>query len=804
LAQQPAAAPPAPPATAAAAESNGLETVTVTAQKRTENIKEVPLSVTVIGGEQLQEHHIEDFTDLARSVPSLSFDNGGGAGLSAIELRGVSSESGAATVGIYLDDVSMTVRSDFNSGATEPKFFDVKDIEILRGPQGTLYGASSMGGTIKFISNPPDLDKFEGSAEATISGTEHGGVNSTDNLVLNIPLAPSVAALRIGFEYDLQSGYIDRYAPANAIFSCPLPSPETDFSCTNATPIPGKLITAGANQEQAYVFKAALKYRPDDTLVITPSMFVQTLAADDTSVYDLGTPLITTKPVQESGKDSMFVPAITVDKDFGWSDLTSITSYFWRHFRRTEDGTFYNSELMANTFDTQFSSPPIIPNAGFPGAYTSSPTGFLPDPATAFPNVNPTAIGYLPGLTYLSPTYSQYSEEIRLASKSFDQTGLPYTWIAGLYFADQRSHLSDQEFQLGLNALVQRLYGVSFLQLTGLPAPSDEVYSNTISYDERQYFAFGEVAYRPIPALTATIGLRYGFARSSDNSFAGSYYNYGASPYEESVTHVYPLTPKFALNYQVDDDTSVYANAVKGFRLGGANIQIPLFECTADFAGLGITKAPETYGPDSLWSYEIGTKSTLLDNKLSIFLAGYYEQWKNVQQFVFLDFCGFDFNTNAGNAEIYGTDLEMHYKVTPELTANVTAGYTHDQLTSVAQGVGATVGERLLAVPDWSATFGVDYTRSITDEIDGFARVDWDWTGHSIGAFSPDDPDHDRPVYNIVNASLGAVYGDLEVSLFAKNLFDMGKTIQRPNLLAVNGGYTVQPLTVGLTVSKDF
>jgi outer membrane receptor protein involved in Fe transport len=315
------------------------------------------------------------------------------------------------------------------------------------------------------------------------------------------------------------------------------------------------------------------------------------------------------------------------------------------------------------------------------------------------------------------------------------------------------------------------------------------------------------VSYRPLPALTATIGLRYGYARSSDNSFAGSYYNYGASPYSENIAHAYPFTPKFALNYLLSDDVSLYANATKGFRLGGANIQIPEFECTTgagDLSSLGLTSAPKSYGPDSLWSYEVGTKSSLFDNRVSIGLAAYYIDWKNVQQDIYLDTCGFDFNTNAGDAGIYGTDLEIHAKVTPQLTASATGSLTHDRLTSVIVGSGATVGEKLLGVPDWSATVGLDYDQPINDDVDGFARVDWDWTGHELGAFNPLDPDHDRPVYNVVNASIGAAIGDLEVSLYAKNLFDMGKTIQKPNLLSVEGGYTVRPLTVGLNVSKDF
>ena len=189
-AQQAAAPPPA--------QNSGIENITVTAQKRSEDIKEVPLSITAVSGEQLKEQHIENYDDLARAVPNLSFSNGGGTGLDKLELRGVSSNADEPTVGLYLDDVPITSRNLVNTGAAQPKFFDIDRVEVLRGPQGTLYGASSTGGTIKFITNQPDLDNFGGSALSTLSGTDHGGINYEEQGVINIPLIEGKAALRLG------------------------------------------------------------------------------------------------------------------------------------------------------------------------------------------------------------------------------------------------------------------------------------------------------------------------------------------------------------------------------------------------------------------------------------------------------------------------------------------------------------------------------------------------------------------------------------------------------------------------------
>ena len=161
-AQAQQAAAPAPADAASAPRSVTLDTVLVTSQKRTEDVKKVPLSVSVISGETVQQNHITDFTDLTRAVPNLSYSTQAGAGLATLEIRGVSSQAGSATVSIYLDDVSLTTRNIYSQGTAEPRFFDIDRVEVLRGPQGTLYGASSLGGTIKFVSKQPDLKNFSG------------------------------------------------------------------------------------------------------------------------------------------------------------------------------------------------------------------------------------------------------------------------------------------------------------------------------------------------------------------------------------------------------------------------------------------------------------------------------------------------------------------------------------------------------------------------------------------------------------------------------------------------------------------
>ena len=207
------AASPAPSATGTPG-TETTEQVVVTSQKRREDVRKVPLSVSVISGDAIQENHVNDLTDLTRSVPNVSFSSQAGAGLSTIEIRGISSQAGSATVSVYLDDVSLTTRNIYSQGTAEPRFFDIDRVEVLRGPQGTLYGASSLGGTIKFISKQPDSKTFSGNATTEVSSTSHGGTNYMAQGIVNVPLLNERIGLRLGVQSGHDSGYINQVDPS--------------------------------------------------------------------------------------------------------------------------------------------------------------------------------------------------------------------------------------------------------------------------------------------------------------------------------------------------------------------------------------------------------------------------------------------------------------------------------------------------------------------------------------------------------------------------------------------------------------
>src|ERR1700730_7761546 len=238
------------PASGNSQDDQQLEEVLVTSQKVTEDVRRGPASISVISAAQIESLHMVELADLTRSVPNLSFTSQGGPGNQNIELRGISSTAGSSTVSVYLDDVPMTVRNLDTQGQAEPSFFDVQRVEVLRGPQGTLYGASSMGGPIRYISNPVNLSQTEGTVYSDVSGTKHGGVNYTERGVLNIPVITDQLGVRIGVSTTHDSGYIDHY------------SPDT-----------GQLLARGVNGNANTAARIALDWRPIDGLSIRPAVF---------------------------------------------------------------------------------------------------------------------------------------------------------------------------------------------------------------------------------------------------------------------------------------------------------------------------------------------------------------------------------------------------------------------------------------------------------------------------------------------------------------------------------------------------
>jgi len=227
--------------------------------------------------------------------------------------------------------------------------------------------------------------------------------------------------------------------------------------------------------------------------------------------------------------------------------------------------------------------------------------------------------------------------------------------------------------------------------------------------------------------------------------------------------------------------------------------------CTADYAAIGVNEAhlPLTFASDSLWNYEAGVKSSLFDNRLSIDASAFYVDWKNVQQTITLP-CGNTYTSNFGTAISTGGELEMKGKVTNDLTLGLNAGTTHAYLSSVTPDSGTTAGQDLLNTPSWSAATSVEYGHNLASGVRVFSRLDYDWVGPSYGSYDLTDVDYKRPSYSIMNITAGLNIGNLELALYGKNVLDDTKVIQHVTINWLESGYTLHPLTFGVTANWSF
>jgi iron complex outermembrane recepter protein len=752
---------------AATAGGQQLEEIVVTATKREEKLKDVPTAISVINAAQLADQHIIDVEDAIRNIPSVAFSTTGGEGQDNISIRGVSSNVGSQVVGIYLDDVPLLITNSYE-GVTIPKFLDMARIEVLKGPQGTLFGAGSEGGTIRFISNLPKLDAFEGSGQIDLGYTDGSdGPNYDFQGVVNVPIVDGKLAVRAAFEYGYLGGWIDRI--------------------TNEDKFAG----SDVNDERDIVAKLSARLAATDSLTITAQMFGQRAHMGDSPDISSNLGLDTIqKQVDEFSRDTMFIPSITIEQDFGFATLTSVTSYFWRQESRQRDGTSFNSGAVAE---------------------------FILDPAyPQFMRQNDTILANIASPVHFHDTWYTPNEEIRLTSAPPSETGLPFKWTVGFFYSDQANNHRDYEDAPGFSAAFQKIYGQNINDNPVLGDGNPNLWKNDQIYyvydrnDLRQYALFGQMDWDLLPDLHFGIGGRYVFARESFTEDGGAFFELGnvgvTSPYNQ-LAHFHAFTPKFTLTYDVTPDSTIYASASKGYRFGGATSPNDNIPCLDGFKELGINNAPMTYGPDSLWTYEVGSKSRFLGNSLSVNAAAYYTDWSKIQESVIIPICGGQFNSNVGNAETYGVEGEIAYAPTqvPGLTLHLNGNILHDAITSLLPiPTPAHVGDHILFVPDWSMSFGVDYNFPIQDDYDGFVRVDYEYTGPSRGSFTPTDPNYNDPAYGVLNGSVGLRMDQMEVSLYAKNLADDQTIIQRPVINSVVEGYTLRPITVGVLARRSF
>jgi len=776
-----------------------IEEITVTAQKRSENIRKVPVSITVLSGKQIKLAHIQNFADLTRAVPNLSFSSQAGEGLSTLEIRGIASQAGTATVAIYLDDVSLTTRNLYTTGASEPRFLDIARLEVLRGPQSTLWGASALGGMLRYVSNGPKIDVTEGNLFSEISGTDHGSINWDQSGVINIPISPGKAALRIAADTEGDSGYIDR-----------------------VDPITGMIAKSGVNSNANNTVRATMLLTPNDWLTITPMLFWQKSIQRDSDVQYTALPSFQTiAPVPASQHDSIFVPSLTLNADLDFARLVSVTSNYERHFVRFVDSTVFN-DLGQDTCSWLYGA--CTDPAGNPVA--NDPTGLQ------------AALKALPAPTRYNTTIRQWSQEIRLVSLPYSESRIPFTWIAGLYYADENTTITDREEVDNLNQTFAD-FGVSPLDPSVIYSPFPGAFGNNLvyngyrHYDTAQYAAFGEFTYYPLPNVRLTAGGRYSYARDGLDEDQNNYFTFGNVGPSASVGHFTAFTPKFSIGWDVTSQNTIYANAAEGYRLGSENRPIPYLTAVStipgfpayDLRNLGLTGAPISYGADKLWNFELGDKARMLDGRVQLNADLFYILWNNIQQDIPLVTSGYDFETNAGNAKSYGLEADARINLTDQLSVGVSGSLLQATLDSGVK-VGSEIlpntfaGEAIPGVPQYNFDFNARRDFVVNDRLTGFGSFDVPWVGDSHGVAITTNPDYKRPAYVTLDAVIGADYGRWEFTLFGKNLTNQEKIIQRPDFQGLTNplfnpnylattiadaqGFSLRPLTVGVNAAVKF
>jgi len=743
---------------AAPKETSELEEIVVTAEKRESTVQKTPISMTAISEAEMEARGLSDMRQIAQETPGVSMKTSG-PGQTEFEMRGLDATGGfSPTVGFYLDDAPLTAPAQAAQGkvVVDPDLYDLNRVEVLRGPQGTLYGAGSMGGTIKLVTNAPQLNTFAVSAQTKESGTDGGGFNYGGSAMVNLPLAQDVAAVRFVGTYKYTSGWIDR------IVLNPFPL-ETNNGQTRGdvltAPVEAKY--SDVNWEELEGGRVSLLLQLGDRLTIQPGIMHQKISTggpftiDDPpgNLYAHYQPFDIAEPLE----DNFTLYTLTIKYHFDFADLTSATAKWNRHDEQTQD--------ISETIQSLLGIPSFYPPVGIGGG-SQEETDFT----------------------------DQASEEIRLASNGDGR----FQWLGGIFFSDFNSNTTSLSDYAGLGPV----FGTTDLISIGEP----------IRITQRALF--GETSYKLTDQLKATLGLRYYQYSSSEETINGGIASIAAGPgtvLEFGSAKNKGYNPKVNLAYTATDDVLLYTTAAKGFRPGGPNSPVPLTgpaQCLTgpgNLQSLGLTGAPNQFNPDNVWSYEIGEKARALGNTFQINSDIYYESWTNVQQLVDPS-CGFGFTANAGSATVYGSEIEIAASLSPSWTVTQNVGLTHATFDESVRATNTIKGQKLLDVPDVTTNTSVIYSTPISATYNFNARGTYTYVGPM------QDITYVRnnlPGYSLVNARAGLGTDRFSAYLFCDNLTNKlailtNNVAQTVNIPSVNRWVTTQPRTIGVDIQVHY
>lgn len=681
-----------------------VEDIVVTARRKDEKLTDVPASITAYSSDFLQSQNIQDFQDYATRIPNLTFQYGQGgdllwSGSRETTIRGV---AGSGTTSYYINDTPVP-------SSVSPMTLNLDRIEVLKGPQGTLFGTSSMGGNMRFITRKPSLTRGSGALQLDAGGTKGGGFDFNANGLANVVIVPDRIGVDIAMGYTRDSGFITRRFPdAN-----------------------GQLITRdGQGRNSTFVGSVTVRAALNDRLEASISGMAQisNLHGFPAAYVPFPTyrPLSYTvdraQDVQEYSKDRWGIASLALNYAGDGFSVVSSTSLFARRIREREDDTEGSNQYLTEATGIDFGNVPIHQDShSFERRFTQEARISLDEGTLA------------PGLSAIGGIFYQH----RYSRNSVPVIPIPALTEAGFYPDNLAAN------SVGIRTSDTAVFGELYYEI---------VPKLTITLGLRKYWVDQNTG----------ASTDFGFIFEP----TGTSFNPALKGKQTG------LVPKAVVSYKIGKQGNVYASVSKGFRAGGTQQRLPDI-CAADLDNLGLNQDNvRRYRSDTLWSYEVGAKSRLANGRLNASAAAFQIDWSNIQQSLFLPGCTLSVTTNAGKARIRGGELEIAGKPFADVPFSIQLGLGYTDGLLLDPGVlPQAPGSPLPQVPRWTGTVSGNYDVPLNDQLLLSLAADYSYTASvkiadGLGGFVVRQP------INMVNGSIGLNFGQSHLLFYVKNLLD--------------------------------
>lgn len=762
-----------------------LEEITVTATKRETTIQDVPFSINAQTAADIKRTGATDLEELSRNVAGLTVQNLG-PGQSQVAIRGVSAgqivrdQPGVKEqVGVYLDEsvISLSLFTpDFD-------LYDLNRVETLRGPQGTLFGSGSVGGTIRYITNKPNRDAFDANVELDFNSITDGDVGGSVKGMVNIPLGDGNAALRLVGYTTEYGGFIDARMESGGVRS--------DVNGGNRTGV-----------------RAALTFDIGERITITPRIVYQEVEADGFNRQEafnlFANPYTTTRPPVQLGEREQH---LLLNEEF--TDETLLADVVFEAAFDSFDFTFVGSQMDRDILvsrDASALTGSVSVDLGYPDA------GVL-----------------LPSNLRDTTDLKQTTFEARISSNNDGRL----QWLAGAFWSDTERNYGQRLPTPGYADVTDATLGAgtSAAVANGF-ADLDSPYNALLPYDIEQIAIFGELNFDVTDALQLTVGGRWYDFEESRRFYSGGLFANGDD--QTDTTSSDGFTPRVMASFDLNDEVTLNAQVSQGFRLGGVNDPLNATLCTPE--DLQIFGSFQSYQDEKMWNYEAGIKSGF-GNGITLNAAVFYSDIEDLQATLDAGSCSSRVSFNVPKAHTQGVEFEVGAQPSESLYLSLAGSILESEFDStVVDGSGDVIGglragNRLASVPDFqiAASGSYYYPLSLFGGSDGFVTATIHHVGDRITQPSDQEPgagnfssglpfggalgtevtslDLELDPYTIINLSTGIEKDDWSAVLYIHNVGDENADLsfdRERGGRARLGFRTNKPRTIGITFRKSF